>query len=353
MPGVDSPGSHSPGVDSLRVDTPRVDTPRVDTDVQQLRAVVVGAGPAGGTLAAFLIHGGHDVVVVDSARNLAPLLREAGLRVTGASELTVPVRHAVASLAEVEGWEPDVIIVATKAPVVPVLCPALEKAAGPSTVFLAYQNGIDTEAPLVEAFGASRVARAVVRYGANVVEPGHLRMTFWHRPNFLGGRSPELQPFCEGVAAAMSQSGLPTKATPDILTRVWEKAIANAMNSLSALTGLTIGGILNIPVLRQTFVDLLEERIAIARAHGIGVRDGLLEDLVRFHETAREHMPSTYSDVQQGLPTEVDWLEGKFVEYARRAGLPAPLNRTLLALVKGRTAAGEIERATAAAAPPS
>ena len=322
-------------------------------DIQQMRTVVVGAGPAGGTLAAFLIHGGHDVVVVDNAKGLALRLRETGLRVTGATELTVPVRHAVPSLADVEGWDPDLIVVATKAPVVPVLCPALERAAGPSTVFLAYQNGIDTEAPLVATFGPSRVARAVVRYGANQVEPGHLRMTFWHRPNFIGGLSPELHPFCEGVAAAMSRSGLPTKASPDILTRIWEKAIANAMNSLSAVTGLTIGGILDIPVLRQTFVDLLDERIAIAKAHGIAVPEGFLRDLVTFHEKAREHMPSSYSDVQQGLPTEVDWLEGKFVEYARRAGLPAPIDHTLLALVKGRTAASEIERAMAATAVPS
>jgi 2-dehydropantoate 2-reductase len=322
-------------------------------DVQKLRAVVVGAGPAGGTLAAFLIHGGHEVVVVDNAKDLAPLLRETGLRVTGAAELTVLVRNAVPSLAAVEGWNPDLIIVATKAPVVPVLCPALEKAAGPSTVLLAYQNGIDTEAPLVATFGPSRVARAVVRYGANQVEPGHLRMTFWNRPNFIGGLSPQLHGFCEGVAAAMSQSGLPTEATQDILTRVWEKAIANAMNSLSAITGLTIGSILDIPVLRQTFVDLLEERISIAKAHGIAVRDGILQDIVVFHEKAREHMPSSYSDMQQGLPTEVDWMEGKFVDYARRAGLPAPINHTLLALVKGRTAASEMERAMAATAAPS
>jgi 2-dehydropantoate 2-reductase len=322
-------------------------------DYGRLRVIVVGAGPAGGTLAAFLIAGGHDVAIVDNARGLAGRLRETGLRVTGAAELTVPVRCAVASLEELIGWDADLVIVAIKAPVVPVLCPSLAEIAGPRTVFLAYQNGIDTEAPLVESFGARRVARAVVRYGANQVEPGHVRMTFWHRPNFIGGLHPELAPFCECVAASMTASGLPTKASEDIRTRVWEKTIANAMNSLSAVTGLTIGAILDIPVLRQTFVELLKERIAIARASEIAVRDGFLEDLVIFHETAREHMPSTYSDIQQGLPTEVDWMEGKFVEYARRAGLPCPVNHTLLALVKGRTAATEIERAKARAAEPA
>ena len=321
--------------------------PEVLLDAQPLRVIVVGAGPAGGVVAAFLIRGGHDVLVVDSAAGLVPTLLAKGLRVTGAVDLTVPVRHAVAGLSAAAGWEPDLVLVATKAPVVPMLCPALEKVVGPRTVLVAYQNGIDTEEPLAETFGPSRVARAVVRYGAVPVGPGQLRMTFWHPPNFLGGLSPGLAPFCERAAAAMSEAGLSTRATPDIRTRVWEKAIANAMNSLSAVTGLTIGGVLDIPVLKETFLALLEERIAIARANGIAVKEGYLHDLVTFHEKAREHMPSTYSDVQQGLPTEVDWLEGKFIEYARRAGMTAPIDQTLLALVKGRTAASEIGREVA------
>lgn len=316
----------------------------------RLRAVVVGAGPAGGVLAAFLIQGGHEVVVVDTAPGFPQTLRDRGLRVSGAAELRVQPWRVYASLRPVIGWDPDVIVVATKAMIVPYLCPHLEGAAGPDTLLLSYQNGIDTEEPLVRTFGADRVLRAVVRYGANLVEPGHLRMTFWHHPNYVGGLGQRSAAAAAGVAQAMSASGLPTEAVAQIQAKVWEKAIANALNSVCGLTGLTIGGVLDVPALRATFIALLDERIAIARAAGHDVSPDLLPKLVAFHEKAREHMPSSYADIQQGLPSEVDWIEGKFVEHARRLGMPAPIDQTILALVKGRATAADLARAAEMAA---
>jgi 2-dehydropantoate 2-reductase len=321
---------------------------RHGVDQNRLRAVIVGVGPAGGVLAAFLLEAGHEVVLVDTAPGLSQVLRERGLRVTGSVERHAPVWRVYASAREVEGWDPDVIIVSTKAPVVPLLCPDLERAAGSETLILSYQNGIDTEAPLVETFGPAHVARAVVRYGANLVEPGHFRMTFWHRPNYLGGLGAFAAEAAEPVADAMTACGLPTELVEDIRSKVWEKAIANALNSVCGLTGLSIGGVLDVPALREVFVKLLEERIAIARAAGLTIRPDLLGNLITFHERARAHLPSSYADIQQGLSGEVDWIEGKFVEYARILGLAAPIDLAILGLVKGRTAA---TRAAAAAAP--
>jgi 2-dehydropantoate 2-reductase len=310
----------------------------------RLRVVVVGAGPAGGVLAAFLVSGGHDVVIVDAAAGLPQALRERGLQVSGAAERHVPVWRVYANLRPVIGWDPDLIILATKAMVVPRLLPHLEGAAGEDTLFVSYQNGIDTESPLVDTFGPDRVLRAVVRYGANLVEPGHLRMTFWHRPNFLGGFSAVSARAAGPVAAAMTQAGLTTEAVDDIRSKVWEKAITNALNAICGLTGLTIGGVLDVPSLRETFIALLEERIDIARAAGFPVSEDLLPKLIAFHENAREHMPSSYADIQAGLPSEVDWIEGKFVDYARRFGVHAPINQAILGLVKGRAIATDAAR---------
>lgn len=314
--------------------------------LERLRVVIVGVGPAGGVLAAFLIRGGHEVILVDRSRSLSLGLWEHGLTVSGVVDVALPPQRLYANVLDVAGCAPDLVVVATKAPMVPLLCPDLRRVAEDDTVFLSYQNGIDTEVPLVEAFGAERVARAVVRYGANLIECGHFRMTFWHRPNYLGSLAPELGPFSQKLAESLTDAGLPTAAVADIRSRVWEKSIANALNSVCGLTGLSIGGVLDIPSLREAFVALLDERIAVATAAGFALRPSLREDLIEFHERARSHVPSSYEEIQTGLPSEVDYLEGKFVEYARRLGVPAPINQAILGLVHGRIA-GERNRAIA------
>jgi 2-dehydropantoate 2-reductase len=40
-------------------------------------------------------------------------------------------------------------------------------------------------------------------------------------------------------------------------------------------------------------------------------------------------------DIEAGRRTEVDYINGKFVEYGLRAGLDTPFNKTLMSLVKG------------------
>jgi 2-dehydropantoate 2-reductase len=50
---------------------------------------------------------------------------------------------------------------------------------------------------------------------------------------------------------------------------------------------------------------------------------------------AGDHKPSMLMDVEAGRRTEVDYINGKFVEYGQRAGLDTPYNKTLLSLVKG------------------
>ena len=50
---------------------------------------------------------------------------------------------------------------------------------------------------------------------------------------------------------------------------------------------------------------------------------------------AGDHKPSMLMDIEAGRRTEVDFINGKFVEYGQRAGIETPFNRTLLSLVKG------------------
>jgi 2-dehydropantoate 2-reductase len=54
-----------------------------------------------------------------------------------------------------------------------------------------------------------------------------------------------------------------------------------------------------------------------------------------YMRNAGDHKPSMLMDVEAGRRTEIDFINGKFIEYARRAGMEAPFNRTMSAMVKG------------------
>ena len=50
---------------------------------------------------------------------------------------------------------------------------------------------------------------------------------------------------------------------------------------------------------------------------------------------AGDHKPSMLMDIENGRRTEIDFINGKFVEYGKRAGIETPYNNTLRSLVKG------------------
>jgi 2-dehydropantoate 2-reductase len=50
---------------------------------------------------------------------------------------------------------------------------------------------------------------------------------------------------------------------------------------------------------------------------------------------AGDHKPSMLMDIENGRRTEIDFMNGKFVDYGEQAGVETPYNATLKAMVKG------------------
>jgi 2-dehydropantoate 2-reductase len=58
-------------------------------------------------------------------------------------------------------------------------------------------------------------------------------------------------------------------------------------------------------------------------------------------KNAGHHKPSMLVDVENGRRTEVDFINGKFVEYGRQAGIETPYNLMIRALLKGVESKGK------------
>ena len=48
------------------------------------------------------------------------------------------------------------------------------------------QNGIDNEEFLAKYFKRDRVMRVVVNFAGNMISPGLVKMSFFHKPNHVG-----------------------------------------------------------------------------------------------------------------------------------------------------------------------
>ena len=106
------------------------------------------------------------------------------------------------------------------------------------------------------------------------------------------------------------------------------------MNALAAITRRPVGGLDNPPG-RALAAAVVDEAVAAAQASGVAVaRERIVAKLEMALAHHRAHQPSMLQDVLAGRPTEIDFITGAIVRAAEGAGLAAPVNRTLLHLVR-------------------
>ena len=297
---------------------------------------VVGAGPVGCIVAAFLARGGYEVTLCDVVPELLAPALDPGILIEGAETLQQAVTRTVTSIDDLGQYEPDVIFITVKANALPLIASALEAFYREGMMVISWQNGIDTELELAKALGREPVIRAVVNYGCGLAGPGHVNMPFHHPPHFLQELDPSAADAAQAIAGVLTRCGLGTEHTDQIVSMVWRKGILNAcMNPVCAVTGVTMAKAMSDPIIFQTVDALIKECVKVARANEISLGWDFYPHAVAYMSNAGNHKPSMLMDIENKRRTEIDFINGKFVEYGRQAGIDTPYNRTLRNLVKG------------------
>lgn len=297
---------------------------------------VVGAGPVGCIVAAFLAKGGYEVILCDVIPDLLAPALSPGIILEGAESLQQPVSKTCTNIDELAIHEPDVIFITVKANALPLIASAIEGFHKEGMYVVSWQNGIDTEFELAKTLGKKSVMRAVVNYGCGLVGPAHVRVPFHHPPHYIQELDPESRDEADAIAAALSGCGLTTEHTDQIVSMVWRKTVMNAsMNPVCAVTGLTMSRAMNDPIIFQIVDALVKECINVARANEISLGWDYYPHAMDYMRNAGDHKPSMLMDIEANRRTEIDFINGKFVEYGERTGVDTPYNKTLRALVKG------------------
>ena len=296
---------------------------------------VVGAGPVGCIVAAFLAKGGYEVTLCDVFPELLKPALNPGIIIEGAENLQQAVTRTCTSIDDLAEYLPDVIFLTVKANALPLISSAIEGFYREGLYVISWQNGIDTEAVIAQTLGEKPVMRAVVNWGCTLVKPGHVHMPFHHPPHLLQELDPASAGEALAIAKILTACGLPTSHTNNIHSMVWRKAILNSsMNPVCAVTGLTMAQAMNDPIVLQIVESLLKECIAVARANEIELGWNYYPQAIEYMRKAGDHKPSMLIDIENRRRTEIDFMNGKIVEYGRQAEVETPYNRTLRALVK-------------------
>jgi 2-dehydropantoate 2-reductase len=136
---------------------------------------VVGAGPVGCVLAAFLSRGGYEVTLCDVMSELVGPAAKPGIVIVGAENTMQPIAKTCSTVDALADDPPDVIFLTVKAHAIPLIASAIEGFYREAMYVVSWQNGIDTEFVIAETLGKKPVLRAVVNYGCSLVKPASAR----------------------------------------------------------------------------------------------------------------------------------------------------------------------------------
>lgn len=296
-----------------------------------MRVCVVGCGAVGSLFAATLARlDDVEVWAYDLDEEHVRAINERGLRLSGAGELVGRPR-ATADAAELPRC--DFGIVAVKSMHTSA---AMAATAHALAAVCSVQNGVGNEEAIAEH--AERVIRGTTFPAGHLVEPGHVHWDV-KGDTTIGPFEPRPASLeeCERLAEACTRAGMPTTAVADARGPQWRKLIFNAAtNPIGALTGLTHGRVCERPDLRALVSALVDEGKAVAAAQGIEL-DADPEELIDYAarpEVAYDHKASMLQDAEAQRQTEIDYLNGGVVRFAREHGVATPLNEAMVALVK-------------------
>lgn len=289
-----------------------------------MEIVVFGAGSLGSLIGGLLART-HDVTLVGRDPHMRTI-DEDGLRISGCIETTVRP-HARTTPPEAA----DLAVVCVKGFDTEAAATALS-ACDPGRV-LSLQNGMGHEATLAKHLSGTVLA-GTCTYGAMTPTPGEVRCTGIGTV-VLGSPTGGQSPTAARIGAAFEDADIDTDVATDMPRRLWKKLAVNAgINPITALSGIDNGAVLERGI-AETAMAAVRETAGVARNEGIDLSDETAERaLERVATETAENVSSMRQDMTAKQRTEIDSINGYVVKRADSHGCPAPVNRTLSALVR-------------------
>ncbi|MBU6497578.1 MAG: ketopantoate reductase family protein [Rhodospirillales bacterium] len=302
-----------------------------------MKICFMGAGALGSTIGGGLASGGADVCLIDPFQAHVDAINADGLRMLEAGAER-RVKITACTRAADAGVVADLVIILVKSYHTRDAIRAAAPIVGPGTVVMSLQNGLGHEDILAEEVGRERVMAGKTYVGGVLLAPGHVRSGVTGKETIIGELDGTRSARARMIADTFNAAGILTHLSDNIMGTMWDKLFINvAGGGLTAITGLTYGGLYAVPALEDIALAAIAEGIAVARA--AEVRISITDPRVAWTMAAAglppEFKTSMLQSLQAGGATEVDYIHGSVVRWGARLGVPTPVNSTIVACVKG------------------
>jgi 2-dehydropantoate 2-reductase len=294
---------------------------------------IVGCGALGSVIGAHLARlADVEVYAYDVSAEHIRAIRERGLRISGAADITVKL-NITSEPREIPPC--DFGIFATKGIHTRAAIEQTAHIFGRTSPVCSVQNGLGNEEIIAEYIG--QVIRGATTMAVHMVGPGHAGFEFYS-DLWIGPFEPSGTPYerVEEFAAILNRAGLRVVPLRDARGAQWAKLVFNAaVNAVGALTQLHHGAATRFPSTGALYEAILREGEAVAKAQGITLHGDPRKMIAEGANSPEKRYASMSLDVRARRQTEIDFVNGAVADCGEKIGVPVPLNRAVWQLIKG------------------
>ena len=286
-----------------------------------MKIIILGAGGIG-SLAGALLSRNNDVLLIGRKAHVDEINKN-GLRISGSIAKNFKV-EASAEVKEIENN--SLIVLSTKATNSKEAVNNIKDKIKKNSIILCLQNGLGSE-DIVKNIVGCKVLRGVTTAGTTFLEPGKIICSN------IGNIYLEKSDVSEKISGIFNKSNLPAEIDENIKDRIWKKLIANCvMNPLTALFKIKNGDLSKMPNLIRSIVH---ELVLVANKEGLHYNETeTFNNVLSIIKASAENKSSMLQDILKGRKTEIDFLNGKAVKLAEKYKIDAPINKTLVNMIK-------------------
>ena len=299
-----------------------------------MKITIVGPGAMGCLFAALLTRAkaDNDIWLLDKDPERVKRIKTKGVSIEGATSFKSCVN--ITADPNIIGYC-ELVVICTKSYDTETALKSIKPLQKDDTNVLSLQNGIGNLQFITDMVGEERAVCGMTAHGATLIAEGKVKQ-IGKGETVIGKSTGKIFKDLRNISSIFNGAGILTKTSRDVNSVIWSKLIINAgINALAGICRLSNGALLNYEGTRELMRQAVIESTKVAKRHKVRlIFDDPLQKVESICKNTAANTCSMLQDIIRKKETEIDFINGAIVRYAKSSGVKVPVNEMLVQLVK-------------------